>query len=141
MAEEGKGVAMAILGVVAVIAVVGLVLLFKGGTGSFVQGYGAPKLYPGHVVSGEVGPGTNYLGEGAYVARQQGDCLSNEVFIQEENWKYDMNRCRPGSARVETYQRNGKFFGAPDNTIVVSGSCCLKPNDAVPTGEDTPRFR
>ena len=31
MTEQGKGVALAILGVVAIIAVVGLVLLFKGG--------------------------------------------------------------------------------------------------------------
>jgi hypothetical protein len=33
MAEEGKGIALAILGIVAVIAVVGLVLLFTGATG------------------------------------------------------------------------------------------------------------
>ena len=36
--EEGKGIAMAILGIVAVIAVVGLVLLFKSATGSGVYG-------------------------------------------------------------------------------------------------------
>jgi hypothetical protein len=38
MAEEGKGVAMAILGIVAVIAVVGLVLLFTGATGKGLYG-------------------------------------------------------------------------------------------------------
>jgi hypothetical protein len=38
MAEEGKGVALAILGIVAVIAVVGLVLLFKGASGQGVYG-------------------------------------------------------------------------------------------------------
>jgi hypothetical protein len=36
--EEGKGVAMAILGIVAVIAVVGLVLLFKSATGMGLYG-------------------------------------------------------------------------------------------------------
>jgi hypothetical protein len=46
MAEEGKGVALAILGIVAVIAVVGLVLLFKGATGKFVQP-GIAKVYGG----------------------------------------------------------------------------------------------
>ena len=46
MAEEGRGVALAILGVVAVIAVVGLVLLFKGaGTGGYVAPFN--KLYGG----------------------------------------------------------------------------------------------
>ncbi len=46
MAEEGKGVAMAILGIVAVIAVVGLVLLFTGATGDFSGGgSGMAKLY------------------------------------------------------------------------------------------------
>jgi hypothetical protein len=46
MAEEGKGVALAILGVVAVIAVVGLVLLFTGTTGGWsMGGPGNAKLY------------------------------------------------------------------------------------------------
>ena len=36
--EEGKGVAMAILGIVAVIAVVGLVLLFSGASGKIISG-------------------------------------------------------------------------------------------------------
>jgi len=45
MAEEGKGVALAILGVVAVIAVVGLVLLFAGATGKVSAPY--QKLYGG----------------------------------------------------------------------------------------------
>jgi hypothetical protein len=46
MAEEGRGVALAILGIVAVIAVVGLVLLFTGATGKFSGGgINDPKLY------------------------------------------------------------------------------------------------
>lgn len=46
MAEEGKGIAMAILGIVAVIAVVGLVLLFTGATGKFAGGgINNAKLY------------------------------------------------------------------------------------------------
>jgi hypothetical protein len=46
MAEEGRGVALAILGIVAVIAVVGLVLLFTGATGKFSSGAtGLPKIY------------------------------------------------------------------------------------------------
>ena len=45
MAEE-KGVALAILGIVAVIAVVGLIMLFNGASSSVVAGsYDNPKLY------------------------------------------------------------------------------------------------
>ena len=48
MAEEGKGIAFAILGIVAVIAVVGLVLLFKGATGKAINyAYGVDKVYGG----------------------------------------------------------------------------------------------
>jgi hypothetical protein len=50
MAEEGKGVALAILGIVAVIAVVGLILLFKGAsTGGFA---GTDLNSPGQKVYG-----------------------------------------------------------------------------------------
>ncbi|MEM4242425.1 MAG: hypothetical protein QXM31_00820 [Candidatus Woesearchaeota archaeon] len=129
MAEEGKGVALAILGIVAVIAVVGLILLFTGATGDYAA-FGVPKLYPGKVVKGEIGQGFPYLGEGEYVAEQKGDCLSTEVFVQRGGpigASYDPNTCRPGAVRVEIYHRNGKFFGAPDQTVVVNGYCCTIP--------------
>ena len=49
MAEEGKGVALAILGIVAVIAVVGLILLFTGATAKvsapFEKTYGGVNRY------------------------------------------------------------------------------------------------
>jgi hypothetical protein len=123
MAEEGKGIALAILGIVAVIAVVGLVLLFKGAIG---QG-----VYGGHVLTGDTGPGFQYLGEGAYVSQQRGECLSNEFFAQNP---IDSFVCRPG-IRPEEYQRSRKFFGAPNQQVVVDGYCCLTPNARVPTGE------
>ena len=46
MMEEGKGVAVAILGIVAVLAVSGLVLLYTGATGNFYMS-AAPKVYGG----------------------------------------------------------------------------------------------
>lgn len=136
MAEEGRGVSLAILGIVAVIAVVGLVLLFKGGTGGFVQGYGSPKIYPGHVVQGDTGPGFQYEGEGAYVTEQKGTCLSNEVFIFGREQDYDPNQCRPGEMRIEVYQRSRKFFGAPDQTYSVDGVCCPQPYTSYPELEE-----
>lgn len=56
MAEEGKGVALAILGIVAVIAVVGLVLLFTGATGKWsAGGPGSEKLYTRQSIVGYEG--------------------------------------------------------------------------------------
>jgi len=127
--DEGRGVSLVILGIVAVIAVVGLVLLFRGATGEYVA-YNLPKLYPGKVVKGETGQGFPYLGSGEYVAEQRGSCLSNEVFVQSggpTGQSYDPNTCRPGAVRVEIYHRNNKFFGAPDQTVVVEGFCCTIP--------------
>jgi hypothetical protein len=46
MMEEGKGVAIAILGIVAVIAVTGFVLLYSGATGNVFLS-GLPKVYGG----------------------------------------------------------------------------------------------
>ncbi len=61
--EEGKGVAMAILGMVAVISVVGLVLLFNGATANVVTPGGA-KVYGG----GEIAHGLDqYQDPGSYV--------------------------------------------------------------------------
>jgi hypothetical protein len=62
MAEEGKGIALAILGIVAVIAVVGLVLLFRGATGQFAaQG----KVYGG-ALRGEEFPYLDDRGTGGF---------------------------------------------------------------------------
>jgi hypothetical protein len=132
--EEGKGVALAILGVVAVIAVVGLVLLFKGGTGDYVS-YNMPKLYPGKVLQGETGQGFPYLGGGEYVAEQRGSCLADEIFVQRGasgGLSIDPQMCRDGEVRIEIYHRNNKFFGAPDQTVVVDGWCCMQPSVVSP---------
>ena len=45
MAEEGKGIALAILGIVAVIAVVGLVLLFQGAKTAKIADASLAKVY------------------------------------------------------------------------------------------------
>jgi hypothetical protein len=136
--EEGKGASLAILGIVAVIAVVGLVLLFTGATG-LMTNLGLPKIYPGKVVQGETGQGFNYLGGGEYVAEQKGTCTSAEMFVQgggSTMQGYDPANCRPGEQRVEIYHRDSKFFGAPDQTVVTNGWCCLLPSNKVPSSTD-----
>ena len=60
MAEEGKGVALAILGIVAVIAVVGLIMLFTGATGKYATGGpGDPKVYTRQSAEGYAGGAAN----------------------------------------------------------------------------------
>jgi hypothetical protein len=56
MADEGHGVSLAILGIVAVIAVVGLVLLFNGAIGQAIASnpaFPAAKIYGGNLRQGE----------------------------------------------------------------------------------------
>ncbi len=133
MAEEGKGVALAILGVVAIIAVVGLVLLFSGAVGKFVQPSYA-KVYPGHVVGGDTGPGFQDAGESAYNAQQRGECLSNEYFSQNPIQSPEFaTQCRPG-VRVTEVQRHRAFYGEPGKNWqdTTEGWCCLNPNERVP---------
>lgn len=57
MDEGGKGLAMVILGIVAVIAVVGLVLLFSkaGATGNYVMGSEYAQFNPNEVCEERVG--------------------------------------------------------------------------------------
>lgn len=136
MAE--RSVALAILGIVGIIAVVGLVLLFSGALTGQVVPVGQ-KIYPGKVVKGETGPGFQYAGEGAYVFEQQGDCFDYEFFSQ--NPQAGGAQCRPGTARVEVYQRSRKFFqglpelGVPDQTYVIEGYCCTKPEFRAPRAD------
>lgn len=57
MAEEGKGLALVILGIVAVIAVVGMVLLFSKAntTGNYVMGSEFVQFNPNEVCEQKVG--------------------------------------------------------------------------------------
>lgn len=60
MAEEGKGIATAILGVVAIIAVIGLILLFKGSAGKVIAD---PVQRACGIISCTNGEGAVVLGE------------------------------------------------------------------------------
>jgi hypothetical protein len=57
MAEQGKGLALVVLGIVAVIAVVGMVLLFSkaGATGKYVYEAGYAQFNPNEVCEQRVG--------------------------------------------------------------------------------------
>ncbi len=107
MAEE-KGIAMAILGIVAVIAVIGLVLLFKGGAGKVTYG-------PGPFIAESPERLCNDIhcenGLGAVVIGEQGDywvCGCPEHFTDQDiadwsnGWKGDEGH-------------DGLAFNNPDN--------------------------
>ncbi len=89
MAEEGKGVALAILGIVAVIAVVGLVLLFTGASG---QG-----VYGGQMRQGE--SDIRLIGEepGRYTspvpADEGGTFYSGRKSTDRPNWEFARDPC------------------------------------------------
>jgi hypothetical protein len=135
MAEESKGVALAILGIVAVIAVVGLVLLFTGRTtGSAIEFPGVPKVYPGQVLQGNTGQGFNTYGNRKYAFNDQtGTCEDSEFFSQKP---LDLAACRPASVRVEIYHRDFKQFPTvPDTVVATNGFCCPLPESRGTGGE------
>ena len=90
MAEEGKGVALAILGIVAVIAVVGLVMLFNGAAsgsgvygGQMYQNWDNPMRQPGEDVGRYVSPVPNSEGGTFFKYRKGWPGLSND---QVRDW-------------------------------------------------------
>ena len=127
--DEGKGVALAILGIVAVIGVVGLVLLFTGATGNYVLPSVA-KVYPGNVVTHELKNGDQFYGEGTYNIVST-DCLSNEVFMRNPN--SGIQNCRDGTEKI--YVPRHRAGPGEQYTDVLDGYCCTQPNARVPTGE------
>jgi hypothetical protein len=134
--RENKNFSFAMLGIIAIIAIVGLVLLFNGVLGKAIAqspGMPYPKVYPGKVVLGETGPGFPYAGGGSYATRQQGNCYDDEVF-QQDIQSFDPNFCRKGAERTEVYTRSNKFFWASDQTVTVKGFCCKFPEARGQTG-------
>ncbi len=123
MAEEGKGIAMAILGIVAVIAVVGLVLLFTGATGNMAFP-GIPKVYGGvnagqefpYLVDRSAGgypqtagvPDAVYYPQGFYTEKPVG------VELQQDAPKYAATDS--GTKSMNTYNRQPYY--------VPSGQLC-----------------
>lgn len=70
MAEEGKGIALVILGIVAIVAVIGLVLMFTQG-GAPVGQYGYPH-----------GPATGVYGEQGTGARDPCRALTGSAYVR-----------------------------------------------------------
>lgn len=111
MAEEGKGVALAILGIVAVIAVVGLILLFKGGTTGNVAGTTAgAKIYGG----GEIAHGLDqYQDPEGYVRYSTPRPLEGEEYIYSERIKDSGDNPPPEVTLDSNYRRTGPIMDNP----------------------------
>jgi hypothetical protein len=96
MAEEGKGLALVILGIIAVIAVVGLVLLFSKAstTGAYVEAGTFVQFEPneaceraGCTLKGVEG-GTTYASQGPLMAVC--DCMGREMvtpIVRPFDWR------------------------------------------------------
>ena len=81
--EEGKGIAMVVLGIVAVIAVVGLVLLFKSATGMGLYGGELTRV-----------PGVDFYEKGESVPRYTSPVATDEggTFYQYRRGQYGLER-------------------------------------------------
>jgi len=110
MAEEGKGVALAILGIVAVIAVVGLILLFKGATGKVAGTLGDAKVYGG----GEIAHGLDqYRDPEGYVRYSTPRPLEFEEGIFPERMKDSGDNPPPEVVLDQNYRRTGPILDNP----------------------------
>jgi hypothetical protein len=110
MAEEGKGVALAILGIVAVIAVVGLVLLFTGATGKVASSYGDAKVYGG----GEIAHGLDqYRDPEGYVRYQTPRPYEFEEGVWPERLMDSGENEPPAPVYGQDYKRTGPVLDNP----------------------------
>lgn len=102
---DGKGVALAILGIVAVIAVVGLVLLFTGATARVASPTSGDKIYGGNIVRGP------YY-ETGYARYKTGRFREGEEFVYPERIKASGDQPVPTVYRDSSYKRTGPVAGA-----------------------------
>ncbi|MEM4246805.1 MAG: hypothetical protein QXR48_00135 [Candidatus Woesearchaeota archaeon] len=107
MADEGKGVAYAILGIVAVIAVVGLVLLFKGGAGKVVMEQ--PKVYGG----GEITYGLDQYSDGGFVRYSDNRVYAGAEYVFPERIKDTGGAPVPIPTYNSDYKRTGPVKDNP----------------------------
>ncbi len=103
MAEEGKGIAFAILGIVAVIAVVGLVLLFKGWTADVAYTTGGAKLYGG----GELAHGMDQYTDGGFVRYSDERVYAGASYVFPERIKDTGGAPVPSPTYDTDYKRTG----------------------------------
>ncbi len=108
MADEGKGVAFAILGIVAVIAVVGLVLLFKGATGKMAT-YNQPKVYGG----GEIAHGLDQYSDGGFVRYSDDRVYAGAGYVFPERVKDTGGAPVPQPTYDSDYKRTGPIKDNP----------------------------
>ncbi len=108
MAEEGKGVALAILGIVAVLAVVGLVLLFKGATGK-VAGTVGDKLYGGGGIAHDK---DQYQDPEGFVRYSDNRVYSGALYVYPDRIK-DSGNGVPEATYDQDYRRTGPIMDNP----------------------------
>jgi hypothetical protein len=126
--EDGRGVAYAILGIVAVMAIVGLVLLFSGATGM--------GLYGGELTRVD---GVDLYQKGESVPR-----YTNPVPVSEGGTYYqyrqgwgglERDACPDGNyPMVYTVNAAGMRSDCVPSTVVQSMLCCMKTGQPSGTG-------
>jgi hypothetical protein len=107
MAEEGRGITLAILGIVAVIAVVGLVLLFTGATARVASPTGGAKIYGG----GEITHGLDqYRDPEGYVRYSTPRPLEFEEGLWPERLRDSGANRPPSTVLNQNYRRTGPWL-------------------------------
>ena len=110
MAEEGKGIALAILGIVAVIAVVGLVLLFKGGTGKVAYSTAGAKVYGGGEIAHDL---DQYRDPQEFVRYSDNRAYAGANFVYPERHEDTGDSPVPQTTYDSDYKRTGPILDNP----------------------------
>ncbi len=121
MVDEGRGIALAILGIVAVIAVVGLVLLFSGAAGQGVYGgamrQGESDIRP---IGEEPGRYTSPV-----VEREGGTYYQGRPGTDRPGWEYARDACPNDAYRsAENVASMGGRTDCVPSTVKAKVFCC-----------------
>lgn len=111
MADESKGVAFAILGIVAVIAVVGLVLLFKGAAGNATIDASSTQanVYGG----GEIAHGLDQYTDGGFVRYSDNRVYAGAGYVFPERIQDTGGAPVPMPTYDTDYKRTGPIKDNP----------------------------
>ncbi len=129
MAEEGRGIALAILGIVAVIAVVGLVLLFTGATGKMAFP-GLAKVYGGvnygqefpYLVDRSAGGYPQTAGNPDAIYYPQGFYTEKPVGVELQQNAPPYASSASGTRSFTAYQRQPGFVPSGQDCFEADGS-------------------
>ena len=131
---EGKGLSLTILGIVAVVAILGLVLLFKTATsGGVVIPYGADKVYGGATRASQSPWSPSWVSGGPVTPEDQ---KISVIGGKSATWRQPSRFTQPcGSGKIEVTENRASAYSNCAGPNANGQYCCDAPGAQTgPTG-------